>query len=74
MKKKTQTEKLIDKVAKATASKMHPKIVSHCDFHQEIHIGDAAETVAQALLENAKSLGILASVISHTNATCMTIK
>ena len=74
MKKKTPTEKYIDKAVEAAAKEMNSNTISNCNFTNEIKIGDAVETIAEALLENAKALGIVALAIQDTNVTALTIK
>ena len=71
MKKKDR--KLVIKMAKEAARNIPAtKIISGCEFvgaKYDAKAVGAIETIAEGLVENAKALGSLASVLRHSNVT-----
>lgn len=73
MKKKTPTQKYIDKAVSQTAEKVSGTHVTDCNFQMEINNGEALEAIANALGETAKALGVLAGSIQKSNISGLTI-
>lgn len=57
----TKTEEIA--VLKEQLAQKAPTSISSCNFEQKVEIGKAAETLAEAMLAQSRSLGMLAETL-----------